>query len=506
MPKGYWTIWTTVALDLIGFGIIVPILGRYAERFGASGLTVGFLFASFSLAQLLCAPLLGRLSDRIGRKPVIVISLIGTAVGSFITGAAGVLWLLFAGRIVDGASGGSLSVAQAAVADLAPEPERPRLIGLLGAAFGVGFVLGPAIGGLAALGGPHVPFYVAGVLATINAVAAIIRLPETRLPGDRVHRRGFTTPTSPILRHLAVVGFITVVAFTSFEATFSLFGGRRFGLTEASSAAVFLGVGLVLVGIQGGAYGRLVQRFGTQRLFAVGLGLLVAGLAVTSVAKVWPVLILALAAAVGRARVRVAVADVTGHRARSARATRRGVGLSAIGQRGGARAGPACGRRDVRPRRDLESVPRWFSVVRGRAGPGGDMGPRPPNVGCRGDRLRECRLNDRHPRTPRARSACRLRGTLALRFAADSSSAEADGLSAGSRRVAGDLGHRRHLVPRRLRLDARRIPRRRGLLRRVRVPHHVVADRGAREERPSEVARSSGCVEPVACCRPCLPC
>lgn len=294
MPKGYWTIWTTVALDLVGFGIIVPILGRYAERFGASGLTVGFLFASFSLAQLLCAPLLGRLSDRIGRKPVIVISLIGTAVGSFITGAAGVLWLLFAGRIVDGASGGSLSVAQAAVADLAPEAERPRLIGLLSAAFGVGFVLGPAIGGLAALGGPHVPFYVAGVLATINAIAAIIRLPETRTAGDRARVRGFTTPTSPMLRHLAVVGFITVVAFTAFEATFSLFGDRRFGLTEASSAAVFLGIGLVLVAIQGGAYGRLVERYGTQHLFAAGLTMLSAGLAVTAVAKVWPVLIVAL--------------------------------------------------------------------------------------------------------------------------------------------------------------------------------------------------------------------
>jgi DHA1 family tetracycline resistance protein-like MFS transporter len=294
VPKGYWTIWTTVALDLIGFGIIVPILGRYAERFGASGLTVGFLFASFSLAQLLCAPLLGRLSDRIGRKPVIVISLIGTAVGSFVTGAAGVLWLLFAGRLIDGASGGSLSVAQAAVADLAPEAERPRLIGLLGAAFGVGFVLGPAIGGLAALGGPHVPFYVAGVLATINAVAAIVRLPETRHPGDRVRGRGLGTPRSPVLRHLAVVGFITVVAFTAFEATFSLFGDRRFGLTEASSAAVFLGIGLVLVAIQGGAYGRLVERFGTPHLFAAGLTMLIAGLAITAVAKVWPVLIVAL--------------------------------------------------------------------------------------------------------------------------------------------------------------------------------------------------------------------
>ena len=294
MPKGYWTIWTTVALDLIGFGIIVPILGRYAERFGASGVTVGFLFASFSLAQLLCAPLLGRLSDHIGRKPVIVISLIGTAVGSFITGAAGVLWLLFAGRIVDGASGGSLSVAQAAVADMAPEAERPRLIGLLGAAFGVGFVLGPAIGGLAALGGPHVPFYVAGVLASVNAIAAIVRLPETRLAHERARRRGFAAPSSAVLRHLAVIGFITVVAFTAFEATFSLFGDRRFGLTEASSAAVFFGVGLVLVAIQGGAYGHLVERYGTQRLFTFGLTLLIAGLAVTAVAKVWPVLIVAL--------------------------------------------------------------------------------------------------------------------------------------------------------------------------------------------------------------------
>ncbi|MBK5331291.1 MAG: MFS transporter [Ilumatobacteraceae bacterium] len=294
MPKGYWTIWTTVALDLIGFGIIVPILGRYAERFGASGLTVGLLFASYSLAQLLFAPLLGRLSDRIGRKPVIVISLIGTAVGSFMTGAAGVLWLLFAGRIVDGASGGSLSVAQAAVADLAPEEDRPGLIGMLGAAFGVGFVLGPAIGGLAALGGPHVPFYVAGVLASINAIAAMVRLPETRQPRDQVRHEGLKTPTSPILRHLAVIGFITIVAFTAFEATFSLFGDRRFGLTEASSAAVFLGVGLVLVAIQGGAYGRLVERFGTQRLFEIGIGLLIAGLAVTAVAKIWPVLIIAL--------------------------------------------------------------------------------------------------------------------------------------------------------------------------------------------------------------------
>ena len=144
LPQGFGTIWLTVALDLVGFGIVVPILGRYAERFGASGLEVGLLFASFSLAQLVFAPILGRLSDRIGRKPVIMISLLGTAVGSFVTGAAGALWVLFLGRILDGASGASVAVAQGSVTDLAPPSERPRLLGLLGAAFGVGFVVGPA--------------------------------------------------------------------------------------------------------------------------------------------------------------------------------------------------------------------------------------------------------------------------------------------------------------------------------------------------------------------------
>ena len=292
-----------MALDLIGFGIVVPILGQYAERYGASGLTVGLLFASYSMAQLVAAPLLGRLSDRIGRKPVIVVALIGTALGSFLTGAATVLWLLFAGRIVDGASGGSLAVAQAAVTDIAPESERPRLLGLLGAAFGVGFVLGPAIGGLAALGGPHVPFYVAGVLATINAVAAMIRLPETNRPGV-VHNQAAVehgihlvhVPHLPALRHLAVVGFIAVFAFTSFEATFSLFGSRRFGLTESGTSVVFLLIGLVLVVMQGGLYGRLTDRAGVGRLYVVALVLIGIGLALTSVSTTWAVLIVALIA------------------------------------------------------------------------------------------------------------------------------------------------------------------------------------------------------------------
>ncbi|MCB0984494.1 MAG: MFS transporter [Ilumatobacteraceae bacterium] len=297
LPKGYWTIWTTVALDLVGFGIVVPILGVYAERFGASGYAVGWLFATFSLAQLVCAPLLGRLSDRIGRKPVIIISLVGTAIGSFVTGAAGALWVLFLGRIIDGASGASLAVAQAAVADIAEPERRPPLVGMLGAAFGVGFVLGPAIGGLAALGGPHVPFYVAAALAAINAVAAIIRLPETRKP-DRTAaaaaRRRFAVPGQPALRHLAIVGFLTTFAFVAFEATFSLFGKARFGLTEGSTAVVFLGIGLVLIAVQGGGFAKIAARVPITRVYTAGLGLVVVGLVVVGVSEVWPLLIAGL--------------------------------------------------------------------------------------------------------------------------------------------------------------------------------------------------------------------
>ena len=294
LPAGYWTIWTTVALDLVGFGIIVPILGRYAERYGASGLQVGLLFASFSLAQLISAPLLGRLSDRIGRKPVIIISLVGTALGSVLTGAATALWMLFLGRIVDGASGGSLAVAQAAVTDISTPEQRPKLLGMLGAAFGVGFVVGPALGGLASLGGVHLPFYVAAAIAAINAVAAWIRLPETR-SGEITRRGGLRAPTQPVLRHLAVVGFITVVSFVAFEATFSLFGNARFGLTEGSTSVVFLCIGVVLVAIQGGGYGRLVAWLGVQRLFVGGIALVAAGLLLMSAAVTWPMLIVALA-------------------------------------------------------------------------------------------------------------------------------------------------------------------------------------------------------------------
>jgi multidrug resistance protein len=295
MPAGYWTIWTTVALDLVGFGIVVPILGRYAERFGANGLQVGLMFASFSIAQMVFAPILGRISDKVGRKPVIVFSLIGTAIGSFVTGAAGALWVLFLGRILDGASGASVAVAQGAVADIAPPEQRARLMGMMGAAFGVGFVVGPALGGLAALGGPHVPFYLAGTIAAVNAVAAMIRLPETKPDTSHItekHQRG--SALSPALKRFALVGFLSMLGFAGFEATFSIWGQKQFGFTEGSASIVFVFVGVTLVAVQGGLIGSLTEKLGSRKLLRIGLSLVAVGLLLLGITTTWPLLFVAL--------------------------------------------------------------------------------------------------------------------------------------------------------------------------------------------------------------------
>lgn len=287
LPRGFWVIWSTVALDMVGFGIVVPILGRYADRFGASGFQVGLLFASFSLMQMLFAPILGRWSDRIGRKPVLIISLLGSALGSFITGAAGALWVLFAGRLIDGASGASISVAQGAVTDIAEPQQRARMLGLLSMAFGVGFVVGPALGGLASLGGPHVPFYLAGVLALINAGAAVIRLPETRSVEQRRAPRARRQKSSRKVSQYAVIGFLATVPFAGFEATFSLFGGRRFDFTEGSTALVFLAVGVLMSGVQGALIAPLTKRFGSARLVVGGQSLVAAGLLALGASTTW---------------------------------------------------------------------------------------------------------------------------------------------------------------------------------------------------------------------------
>lgn len=304
-PKGFWSVWSTVAIDLIGFGILIPLLPLYAKTYGASPAAIGLLFATYSAAQMVVSPVWGRLSDRIGRRPVLLVTIAGSAVGSLLTGMAAALPLLFVGRLIDGASGASIAVARATVADVASDADRPRLMGLLGAAFGLGFVIGPAIGGLAVFGGPAVPFFIAAGLSTLNLVATWFRVPETRpssSPGyeggrrrrtDRASRPG-GVPSAAGLR-LSVLTLVVITGFSAFETTFALLGDRRLGLTESTVAWVFAGVGLLLVVVQGGLVGRLVIRYGERLVIAAGLGLMIAGFGVMAYVDSWARLILALA-------------------------------------------------------------------------------------------------------------------------------------------------------------------------------------------------------------------
>src|ERR671929_466699 len=177
-------IFVTVFIDLVGFGIVIPVLPYYVEgtRFNASPRMVGLLFASYSVMQLIFAPVLGRLSDKYGRRPVLFFSLLGTSAGFLIMGFATTLWMLFLGRIIDGITGGNISTAQAYIADVTTKEERAKGMGLIGAAFGLGFTFGPAIGGVLSKWGISVPFLFAGGLAFANAVLLYFTLPETVTP------------------------------------------------------------------------------------------------------------------------------------------------------------------------------------------------------------------------------------------------------------------------------------------------------------------------------------
>jgi MFS family permease len=303
-----------VAIDLVGFGIVLPILPLYAKRFHTTSFQATLLVAVFSAASLVCSPLWGRVSDRFGRKPVLLVSLAGTAAGSLITGLAGGLALLLVGRIVDGASGASVSVAQAAAADLSGPGDRARLFGLLGAAFGVGFVAGPALGSLAALGGPRLPFFLAAGIATVNTVVAARRLPETHGSRPRPRRSGLAAvrAVAPML----VVTFLALVAFSGFEATFALFGARHLGLGIASTAAVFTVVGAVIVAVQGGVVFRVVRVLGETTTLLAGLLANAGGLVLLSTARSWAVAVPALAAlTVGQGLVQTTMVAIVAGRA-----------------------------------------------------------------------------------------------------------------------------------------------------------------------------------------------
>ncbi len=296
VPQGFWPVWTAVVVDLLGFGIVIPLLPLYASRFGASPLQVGLLFASYSLAQFVFSPIWGKVSDRVGRRPVLLLTIAGSAVGSLVLGLAGSVAILFVGRIIDGISGASIAVARAAVADSADDGERPRLMGLLGAAFGIGFVAGPVLGSVASLAGPSAPFFVAAAISLVNLAVAAVRLPETRRDSRAVPARDDAAKvvSGPVLRFI-VVTFTAITAFAAFEATFALLGEVRYGMTESVVALAFAGVGAVLVLTQAALVGPVAARMGEAATIRLGLGLDLVGFLLIGSSRGWPTLMVGLA-------------------------------------------------------------------------------------------------------------------------------------------------------------------------------------------------------------------
>jgi len=284
-------IFITVFIDLVGFGIVIPVLPFYAEgtKFGATPSQVGLLFASYSVMQLIFSPVLGRLSDKHGRRPILLISLLGTSLGFLILGFATTLTLLFIGRIIDGISGGNISTAQAYIADVTTKENRAKGMGLIGAAFGLGFVFGPAIGGVLSRWGINVPFLFAGGLAFANAILLYFALPETvtkdhparvSAASGRGWQQLIMSLRNPRLGFVMTIYFLSVVAFSIMTATFSLFMMFRLGYDAFHNGWVFAFVGIISAAIQGGMIGRLVKKFGESFLVIIGLVLFAASLVV----------------------------------------------------------------------------------------------------------------------------------------------------------------------------------------------------------------------------------
>ncbi|HMJ24292.1 MAG TPA: MFS transporter [Pyrinomonadaceae bacterium] len=274
-------IFITVFIDLVGFGIVIPVLPYYAEgsHFGATPREVGLLFASYSVMQLIFSPVLGRLSDKYGRRPILLISLMGTCLGFLILGFATTLTMLFVGRIIDGISGGNISTAQAYIADITTKENRAKGMGLIGAAFGLGFVFGPAIGGILSHWGMNVPFLFAGGLAFANVILLYFTLPETvthdhparvSAASGRGWKQLVEALRQPQLAFVLTIYFLSIVAFSIMTAVFSLFMMFRLGYDPWHSGWIFAFVGIISALVQGGLIGRLVKRFGEPMLVIVG--------------------------------------------------------------------------------------------------------------------------------------------------------------------------------------------------------------------------------------------
>lgn len=367
-------IFLTILIDMIGFGIVIPVLPLYAEHYGATAVQNGLLVAVFSLAQFICSPLWGKLSDRIGRKPVLCVSIFVTAIGFFLMGIAPGLWLLFVARTLAGAAGGNIGTAQAYIADISAPEERAKRMGLLGAAFGLGFMFGPAIGGWVGHINFQAPMFVAAGLALVNAVLVIAILPESLSKEHRgAHKRG---SVFEVLQHcnrrvylpVTATYFLLTTGFSMMTFVYALFVFHRYGIGPSGTGNLLALVGFIGVLIQGGLIGRLVKRFGEARLATSGAVILAASLFALPLAQSMVALVLAsVGIAIGNSLL---MPTLTSLASRSVDSRWQGRGLGLL-QSGGALArwvGPAVGgwllAMDVhRAKQAYAITPLWAGAV-----------------------------------------------------------------------------------------------------------------------------------------------
>ena len=288
MTRPLLIIFLTIFVNLIGFGIIIPLLPFYAETFGASPVVIGLLFAVFSVCQLVAAPALGDLSDRYGRRPVLLFSLAGTVISFAMLAMAHSITMLFLARIVDGLSGGSISTARAYVADITEPSDRARAYGLIGAAFGLGFILGPALSGMLVPFSYTAPIWAAAIVTLAAMMVAWLWLPET------VHRAhaGTGMPLRYLpelfrregLRRVLAIDFVYWFAFAIFQTTFALFAARRFRFDASETGYMFAAFGVLGAIVQGGCIRPVVRRLGDKGTFVLGMVCAIVGLVATALA------------------------------------------------------------------------------------------------------------------------------------------------------------------------------------------------------------------------------
>jgi DHA1 family tetracycline resistance protein-like MFS transporter len=285
-------VFVIILIDLLGLTIIIPLMSLYAASFGANASMIGLLGAIYPAAQFVGAPLLGRLSDRYGRKPILIISQIGTLLGFLLLGLSNSLWMLFLARLIDGISGANLSTAQAVISDSTTEKTRTQGLGLVGAAFGIGFVIGPVIAAVSlaiSQNNYHVPAFVAAGFSLLSILLTVFLLKETLDPEKTAgSKRGFTlqafwaTMSKPLVGVLLVFMFLQQLVFGSFEQLLSLFTLNRLGLNGQGNSILFVFVGIIIVAVQGYFIGKWSRKFGEVWLIRFGLAMLTIGLLLTA--------------------------------------------------------------------------------------------------------------------------------------------------------------------------------------------------------------------------------